>query len=73
MDTKEYWKGNAPVLTKVDYNGESVMLPKVAPRDEPTVTVRKVILDRTVNTIESSRRIESKLVLASSVVQQPYG
>ena len=51
--TKDYWKGNAPVLEKCDYNGESVMLPKIAPRDEPQVTVRKVILDRTISTIEN--------------------
>ena len=51
--TKEYWKGNAPVLKKCDYNRESVMLPKIAPRDEPQVTVQKVILDRTFSTIKN--------------------
>ena len=51
--TKNYWKGNGPVLEKADYNGETVMLPIVAPRDEPRVTIRKVILDRTVSTIEN--------------------
>ena len=51
LSGKDYWKGNAPVLEKMDYNGESVMLPKLAPRDEPSVTTRKVILDRTISII----------------------
>ena len=33
-DSREYWKGNSPVLEKADYNGETLMLPKIAPRDE---------------------------------------
>ena len=50
---KTYWKGNGPVLEKADYNGEMLMLPIVAPRDEPQVTIRKVILDQTISTIKN--------------------
>ena len=50
---KEYWKGNAPVLEKVDYNNETIMVPKMAPRDEPQVTIRKAIYERAVNNIEN--------------------
>ena len=49
----EYWKHNAPVLELVDYNTESLMLPKLAPRDEKDVSVKKVILDRTIDTIQN--------------------
>jgi hypothetical protein len=49
----EYWKHNAPVLELVDYNSESLMLPKLAPRGERDVSVRKVILDRTIETIKN--------------------
>ena len=48
---KDYWVNGSPVLEKVDYNGESVMLPRLAPRDEKVVTVRKVVFDLTVSTI----------------------
>ena len=50
---KEYWKGNAPVEEKADYNGEMLMLPIMAPRDEPQVTIRNVILECTVSAIEN--------------------
>ena len=48
----EYWLGNAPVQEKVEYNGETLMLPKLAPKDEREVGVRKVIFDRTITSIE---------------------
>ena len=48
---EKFWRGNAPVMTKVEYNGESLMLPVVAPTDE-SVSIKKPILDQTVNTIQ---------------------
>ena len=51
--SREYWVNGSPVLEKVDYNGESVMLPKLAPRDEKSVSTRNVIFERTVSTIEN--------------------
>ena len=50
---REYWVNGSPVLEKVDYNGESVMLPELAPRDEKSVSTRNVIFEQTVSTIEN--------------------
>ena len=52
-NSREYWKSNAPVLVKVDYNEESLMLPKLAPRDEPQVTIRNVTYERSFETIKN--------------------
>jgi len=47
-----YWRGNAPVMEKkAEYNGESLLLPKVAPHNED-VSIKNVILERTCNLIE---------------------
>ena len=49
----EYWTGSSPVMEKAEYNGESLMLPKIAPRTEPNVTIRKAIFQQTTTTIEN--------------------
>ena len=46
----DYWNGNAPVMEKHEYNGESLMLPKVAPVDAD-VSAKTVILQRTIDLI----------------------
>ena len=48
-----YWRDNAPVMIKFEFNGETIMLPKMAPKDEKQVTVRKTILDRIVSVIRN--------------------
>ena len=48
-----HWNGVSATMKKMDYNGESIELPVVAPRSEKNVTIRKVILERTINTIEN--------------------
>ena len=51
---EKYWRGNAPVMEKVDHNGETVMLPVVAPSSEK-VNIKKPILDQTVNIIRDQQ------------------
>ena len=46
-----YWKNNTPVLVKTDYNGESISIPKLAPRDESRVGIRKTIFNRLINNV----------------------
>ena len=48
--TTAYWKGNAPVMAKSEYNGESLMLPLVAPVDAD-VSAKTVIVQRTFDLI----------------------
>jgi hypothetical protein len=43
-----YWKGNTPVMEKAEYNGETVMLPRLVPLSEKEVSIKKVFLDRTI-------------------------
>ena len=52
-NAKEYWKSKAPVLKKADYNGELLVLPKIAMQDEPQVTVWNVILERMISMIKN--------------------
>jgi hypothetical protein len=47
-----YWKGNTPVMEKVNYNGETCMLPRLVPLSEKEVSIRKVFLDRTISGIK---------------------
>ena len=49
---KEYWNNNAPVLEKVDFNGETIMIPKIAPRTA-NVSIRKAGLDYLLNALEN--------------------
>ena len=47
-----YWKGNTPVMEKAEYNGETVMLPRLVPMGEKEVSIKKVFLDRTIDGIK---------------------
>ena len=51
----DYWNGSAPIEEKFEINGEMLSLPKLAPRDEPDVTVRTVILKRTIQKIKNHK------------------
>ena len=50
---KACWQSNSPALEKAEHNGETLMLPKIAPRDEPQVTIRNITLNQTISTIEN--------------------
>jgi hypothetical protein len=47
-----YWKGSTPVMEKVNYNGETCMLPRLVPSSEKEVSIQKVFLDQTISGIK---------------------
>ena len=46
----KYWSNNAPVFEKVEHNGQSAMLPVIAPISEK-INIKKPIFEQTVTNI----------------------
>ena len=68
---EKFWRGNAPVMIKVEYNGESLMLPVVAPNDE-SVSIKKPILDQTVNTIQDHQSTKADWTWKVNVLDERF-